>query len=63
MIPKGLIEKLVKNDIYIYIRHIDKEFAGVIEEITEENLVILRDRNNNLVHIPIDLIDVLTDRR
>jgi hypothetical protein len=32
-------------------------------EITNDNIVVLKDKYNNLIHIPIDLIDVVTDRR
>ena len=63
MIPKSIIENLKNNDVYIYIRHIDREFSGIVVEITNENIVVLKDKYNNFIHIPIDLIDVVTDRR
>jgi hypothetical protein len=63
MFPKSIIENLKNNDVYIYIRHIDREFSGIVMEITNDNIVVLKDKYNNLIHIPIDLIDVVTDRR
>ncbi len=63
MIPKKIIEKLVGNGVYVYIRGIDVEFAGVIKSITEDDVLILQDSKNNNIHIPISLIDVLTERR
>jgi len=63
MIPKSIIENLKNNDVYIYIRNIDREFSGNVQEVTSDNIVVLKDKYNNLIHIPIDLIDVLTDRR
>lgn len=63
MIPKNLIEKLVNNGVYVYIRGINVEFAGVVKSITEDDVVILEDNKNNLIHIPLSLIDVITERR
>ena len=63
MIPKNLIEKLVNNGVYVYIRGINIEFAGVIKSITEDDVVVLEDNKNNLIHIPLSLIDVVTERR
>ena len=63
MFPKSIIEGLINNDVYIYIRNIDREFSGIVQEITSDNIVVLKDKYNNLIHIPIDLIDVITDRR
>ena len=63
MFPKSIIEGLINNDVYIYIRNIDREFSGIVQEITSDNIVVLKDKYNNLIHIPIDLIDVVTDRR
>ena len=63
MIPKNLIEKLVNTGVYVYIRGINKEFAGVIKSITEDDIVVLEDHKNNLINIPISLIDVITERR
>jgi hypothetical protein len=63
MFPKSIIEGLINNDVYIYIRNIDREFSGIVQEITSDNIVVLKDKYNNLINIPIDLIDVVTDRR
>ena len=41
MIPKKIVENLVDNDVYIYIKNIAKEFAGKIISITEADLVVL----------------------
>ena len=63
MIPKKIIEKLIGNGVYIYIRDIDKEFSGIVKSITEDDIVIVQDNKNNNIHIPISLIDVITERR
>ncbi len=63
MIPKKIIERLVKTDVYIYIRHIDREFGGVLDSITDDDMIVLKDKYNNLIYIPIDLIDVITERQ
>lgn len=63
MFPKSIIEKLMNNDVYIYIRNIDREFGGVLEEITNDDIIKLKDKYNNLIHIPLDLIDIVTERR
>ena len=63
MIPKDIIKKLVNNGVYIFIKGINKEFAGIIKSITEDDIVILEDPKNNLTYIPISIIDVITERR
>lgn len=63
MIPKKIVENLVDNDVYIYIKNIAKEFAGKIISITEVDLVGLEDKNNNLAYIPISEMSVITERR
>ncbi|MFX1257385.1 MAG: hypothetical protein ACFFAN_05985 [Promethearchaeota archaeon] len=63
MIPKSLIEKLVNNGVYIYIKSINKEFTGVIKSIIEDDIITLEDSKNNRTYIPISLIDVITERR
>lgn len=63
MFSKTLIDKLINTDIYIYIRNIDREFSGILQEITSENIIILKDKYNNLIHIPLDLVDVITERQ
>ena len=63
MIPKKIVENLVNNDVYIYIKNMTKEFAGKITSITEADLVVLEDKNENLVYIPISEISVITERR
>jgi len=63
MIPKTILEKMVGNDVYIYIRNIDREFGGILDSITKDDIVVLKDKYNNLIHIPLDLIDIITERR
>jgi len=63
MIPKEIIKKLVNNGVYIFIKGINKEFAGIIKSITEDEIVILEDPKNNITYIPLSIIDVVTERR
>lgn len=63
MIPKKVIEKLIGNNVYIYVKNIDREFGGVLESITEDDIVILEDKYNNRINIPLDIIDIITERR
>ena len=63
MIPKTLLEKLVGNDVYIYVKNMDREFGGIVDSITKDDIIVLKDKYNNLIHIPIDIIDVITERR
>jgi hypothetical protein len=63
MISKEIVEKLVNNGVYIYIKGINREFAGIIKSITEDDIVILEDPRNNLIYIPISTIAVITERR
>jgi hypothetical protein len=63
MFPKSIIENLKDSDVYIYIRNIDREFGGVLQDITSDDIIILKDKYNNLIHIPLDLIDIVTERR
>ena len=63
MIPKEIIEKLVNNGVYIYIKGISKEFGGIVESITPDEILVLKDKNNNLSYIPLSEIDIITERR
>jgi len=63
MIPKEIVEKLIGNGVYIYIKGVNKEFAGIVESITPDNILILKDKNNNLSYIPLAEIDIITERR
>ncbi|MFX1573303.1 MAG: hypothetical protein ACFFB0_11190 [Promethearchaeota archaeon] len=63
MIPKKVIENLINNYIYVYVKNINKEFAGKIISITDADVLVLEDKNNNLVNIPISEISVITERR
>ncbi len=63
MIPKEIVEKLIGNGVYIYIKGITKEFGGIVESITPDNILVLKDKNNNLSYIPLAEIDIITERR
>ena len=63
MIPKKIITSLIGVDVYIYIKHMDREFAGVIEEITNDDIIKLKDKYNNTSYIPLSEVDVITERR
>ncbi|MHA2394183.1 MAG: hypothetical protein ACXAEX_19790 [Promethearchaeota archaeon] len=63
MIPKKIVENLIGTDFYIYIKNLSKEFAGKINSVTDVDIVVLEDKNDNLVNIPISEITVITERR
>ena len=63
MIPKSLIEKLVQKEVYIYVKNQSREFAGIIQSIIDEEVIVLENKYNNLVYIPISEVDVITERR
>ena len=63
MIPKEIVEKLIGNGVYIYIKGINKEFGGIVESITPDEILVLKDKNNNLSYIPLSEIDIITERR
>ena len=63
MIPKSLIEKLVQKEVYIYVKNQSREFAGVIQSIIDEEVIVLENKYNNLVYIPMSEVDVITERR
>lgn len=63
MIPKKIIEGLIGVDVYIYIKNIGEKFSGMLESITNEDLVVLKDKYNNSIYIPLSEIDVITERR
>jgi len=66
MIPKTIIEGLIGNDVYIYVKDISKEFAGKllsIKEVLGGDILILEDKLNNLVNIPISEVAIITERR
>jgi ribosome maturation factor RimP len=63
MIPRKKFEELKGNFVYIYVRNVDKEFGGKIVSIDEFDILTLEDKNNNLVHIPLSEILIVTERR
>lgn len=63
MIPKSLIEKLIEKEVYIYVKNQSREFAGIIQSITDDEVIVLENKYNNLVYIPISEVDVITERR
>ena len=63
MIPKEICQNFINDFVYIYIKGIKKEFAGIVESITPDNILILKDKNDNLSYIPLAEIDIITERR
>ena len=63
MIPREIVHKLVNNAVYIYIKGINKEFGGIVESITPDEILVLKDKNNNLTYIPLSDIDIITERQ
>ncbi|MFX1279716.1 MAG: hypothetical protein ACFFA3_09890 [Promethearchaeota archaeon] len=63
MIPRKLVEGLVDNYAYIYIKNISKEFAGKINSINDFDIIMLEDKNSNISYIPLSEIIVITERR
>ena len=63
MIPRSLLESLIEKEVYIYVKHQGREFGGIIQSITEDDILVLLNKYNNLVYIPISEIDVITERR
>jgi hypothetical protein len=62
MIPKSLIENLKVCSVYIYVKCKEREFVGILDSITKENIVVLEDKYNNKIHIPLEIIDVIIER-
>jgi hypothetical protein len=63
MIPRKIVEDLIDNFVYVYIKEIGKEFAGRIKTINEFDILLLEDKNENISYIPISEITVITERR
>ncbi len=66
MIPKKIIEGLIDNFVYVHVKDIPKEFGGKLVSIKEElggDLLVLEDKNNNLVYIPFSEVAIITERR
>ncbi|MFX0021815.1 MAG: hypothetical protein ACFE9S_05780 [Candidatus Hermodarchaeota archaeon] len=63
MIPRKIIEGLIDIYVYVYTKNISKEFAGKINSITDSDIVIIEDKNENLSYIPLSEIRVITERR
>ncbi len=63
VIPKSLIEKLINKEVYVYVKHLSREFGGIIQSITDDDVIILLNKYNNLDYIPISEVDVITERR
>ena len=63
MIPRSLLERLIEKEVYIYVKHQGREFAGIIQSISEDDVLVLLNKYNNLDYIPISEIDVITERR
>jgi ribosome maturation factor RimP len=63
MIPRKKFDELKGNFVYIYVRNVEKEFGGKIVSIDEFDILTIEDKNNNLVHIPLSEILIVTERR
>jgi ribosome maturation factor RimP len=63
MIPKSLFERLINNFVYIYVSNSAREFGGKLISLTENDIIVLEDKNNNLVYIPRSEINAITERR
>ncbi len=63
MIARKIIEGLVDTFVYVYIKNIGKEFGGILKSINEFDNVIIEDKNENLIYIPLSEISVITERR
>ncbi len=63
MIPRKIIEGLIDIYVYVYTINISKEFAGKINFITDSDILVVKDKNENLSHIPLSEIRVITERR
>ncbi|MFW9819479.1 MAG: hypothetical protein ACFFE5_07700 [Candidatus Thorarchaeota archaeon] len=66
MVPKTIIEGLIENFVYIYCKDVQKEFAGKllsIKEVLGGDILLLEDKNNNIIYIPISEVIVITERR
>ena len=63
MIPRKIVEGLVDSYVYVYIKNIGKEFAGKVNSITESDIILLEDKNENINYIPLSEVSVITDRK
>lgn len=63
MIPRKKFEDLKDAYVYVYVNNIEKEFGGKIVSIDDFDILTIEDKNNNLVHIPLSEILVVTERR
>jgi len=63
MIPRKTIENLVNTNVYLYVKNVTKEFGGLLKAISDSDVVTLADKNNNLIHIPLSEIIVVTERQ
>jgi len=63
MIPRKIVEGLIDCFVYVYIKNLGKEFAGKINSLTDSDIIVLEDKNENISYIPLSEISVITDRR
>jgi len=63
LIPKDVLEKILNNYVYVYVKNISREFGGVLKTILDDKIIVVEDKNNNLNYIPISEISVITERR
>jgi len=63
LIPKSLFERLNNTFVYIYVSNSTREFGGKLISLIENDIVVLEDKNNNLVYVPRSEIIAITERR
>ncbi|MBY9005884.1 MAG: hypothetical protein KGD63_03915 [Candidatus Lokiarchaeota archaeon] len=63
MIPKSIFERIIGVDVYIHIKDLSEKFSGKLLEITDDDLISLEDKYNNITYISRKDICVITERR
>ncbi|MHA1726320.1 MAG: hypothetical protein ACTSXH_16025 [Promethearchaeota archaeon] len=63
MILKDILEKILNNYVYVYVKNVSREFGGVLKTILDDKIIVVEDKNNNLNYIPISEISVITERK
>ncbi len=63
MIPRKIVENLVNGHVFLYVKNINKEFAGIIRSINESDLILLEDKNTHITYVPLSEIIAITERK
>ncbi len=63
MIPKSIIEKLIDGDVHIFVKGINEKFSGNLIELTSDDLLMVKDKYNNISYIPLSEVSVITERQ